>query len=217
MVFPVLLTWIQVVPALSCCCPAGIWSLCVGTRGGVTAAQRDPNLGCQSFGCCSAGHPQALPEPLLSTHLLPTLPVPSTCSTLHPPAPRAHPHPEPVRRALAGGKAVFGLHGSFDGFFFSSLLPTWLPPPFSSELVTAICSTALSVGKAGMSDWSRRDVPASGAGAWLPRSAGTAAPSTERLQNEFSFSFFQTWSLMDSSLISPLPELSSDAALAIRS
>lgn len=64
------------------------------------------------------------------------------------------------------------------------------PPPFSSELVTAICSTALSVGKAGMSDWSRRDVPASGAGAWLPRSAGTAAPSTVWLQNEFSFPFF---------------------------
>lgn len=132
-------------------------------------------------------HPPALPEPLLCTHLLPILPVPLL--TL---APRAHPHPEPTRRALAEGKAFFsfGLHGIFDGFFFSNLLPTWLPPPFSSELVTAICSTALSVGKAGMSDWSRRDVPASGAGAWLPRSAGTAAPSTEWLQNEFSFSFF---------------------------
>lgn len=120
MVFSVLLTWMQSSSCLVLLLPGGIWSLCAGTRGGIAAAQRDSNLARQSFGCsqpgccCSAPprHPSALPEPLLCPHLLPILPMP-----LHTLAPRAHPHPEPTRRALAEGKAFknffSGLHGIF--------------------------------------------------------------------------------------------------------
>lgn len=98
--FCALLTWIQEVPALSCCCPAGIWSLCAGTRGGVTAAQRDLNLGYQSFGCCSArlvlgGFAQAPTSPARASALHPSAPHPARApphsGTQGPSPPRAHP------------------------------------------------------------------------------------------------------------------------------
>lgn len=135
MVLSVLLTWIQAVPALSCCCPAGIWSLCVAP--GEVSQQPSVTQPCAAKALAAARpgwcwealprHPPALPEPLLCTRLLPILPVP-----LHTLAPRAHPHPEPTHNALAERKAflkiIFGLHGFFDGFFPFQPAPHMAPP-----------------------------------------------------------------------------------------
>lgn len=51
----------------------------------------------------------------------------------------------------------------------------------------------------------------------FPGAQGQLLPPPNGCRMSFPSLFFQAWSLMDSSLISPLPKLSSDAALAIRS
>lgn len=89
-------------------------------------------------------------------------------------------------------------------------------------MATAICfsgaAQSLSVGNAKMSDLSRQDVPANGCWCLASQSRGTAAPSVEWLENEFSFSFFLN--LVPDGLISHFTTsqevLCLDAALAIK-